>query len=221
MKNVVLVFFLLLAYFSVAQQDSSNFYKEDQFYIDANLVLQLNNSTLLRQNGFSRNVHLGYVNDIPLNKKGTRALGIGIGYAHNYLVNNLMLSSTESGFDYVIDTQTTSSKNVFLFDRVQFPIELRFRGSSPTEYAFWRLHLGYRFSYQFNARYRSETGTTFRINSELPKLQHAVNLAVGFNTWNIHLQYDLIPLFNSDIQTVNGVSPKINLFQIGLIFFIL
>ena len=85
--KVRLLFFvgiIMIGWQGIAQVDSlSTKYREDQFYISIGLQLLQENIRGFKQNGFSNNFQVGLVRDIPLNSKGSVAMGLGLGYSYN------------------------------------------------------------------------------------------------------------------------------------------
>ena len=216
---------LLLVFFGVqalAQQAIDSLaYREDQFYLDVNLLLQANDIDNFRQNGFSRSIHFGFLRDISLNKNGNRALALGIGYGYQRWVNTLNIDKEDGLYVYNIPSHSRSLSNVFSYHKLQFPIELRWRTSTATDFDFWRVYLGYRLSYQFAARYHPFFGPDFRLVDQLTPWQHSFGVSTGYGSWNLRLAYEIHPLLNQEIQLETGARPRIYPIHLGLIFYFL
>lgn len=221
MRRLLVLCFLLSLTKGYAQETVLNSYKEDQFYVDINFPLQFNSFENFKQNGFSRSIHFGALKDITLNKKGTHAIAVGLGYGFLRLVNNLNIRREQGQYLYSFPTNGIDLRNAFSTHQFQLPIELRWRSSTPTDYAFWRIHLGYRLSYQFSERYKPFFGSSFSLDNQLTPWQHSVSLVVGYNTWNIRFSYGLSPFLQDKIRTDQGVEPLIYPVQLGLIFYLL
>ena len=221
MHKISLLLFLLWASFASAQIKDSLNYREDQVYIDLNFSLQPNSISDFKQNGFSRSVHLGVLRDYPISKMGDKAIAVGMGYGFVRLVNNINVEKSQQTYLYDIPLAQRALRNVFSYHQLQLPVELRWRTSSPSEYAFWRVYLGYRLSYQFGAQYKPFFGRKFPLKNQLNELQHSVGISLGFNTWNLRFDYSLTPLLKEDILSINNRRLALFPLQIGLIFYLL
>ena len=221
MQKISLLLFLLWASFASAQIKDSLDYREDQVYIDLNFSLQPNSISDFKQNGFSRSVHLGVLRDYPISKMGDKAIAVGMGYGFVRLVNNINVEKSQQTYLYDIPVAQRALRNVFSYHQLQLPLELRWRTSSPSEYAFWRVYLGYRLSYQFGAQYKPFFGRKFPLKNQLNELQHSVGISLGFNTWNLRFDYSLTPLLKEDILSINNRRLALFPLQIGLIFYLL
>ena len=221
MQKISLLLFLLWASFASAQTKDNLDYREDQVYIDLNFSLQPNSISDFKQNGFSRSVHLGVLRDYPISKMGDKAIAVGMGYGFVRLVNNINVEKSQQTYLYDIPLAQRALRNVFSYHQLQLPVELRWRTSSPSEYAFWRVYLGYRLSYQFGAQYKPFFGRKFPLKNQLNELQHSVGISLGFNTWNLRFDYSLTPLLKEDILSINNRRLALFPLQIGLIFYLL
>lgn len=221
MRYLIIFVFVFSLGHLYAQEDASISYKEDQFYIDINFPIQRNSISGFEQNGFSRSIHLGYLNDLLLTPKGDKAVAIGLGYGFMRLVNNLNLREKQGELVYTLPTNNLSLRNVFSYHQIQLPVEFRWRTSTPEEHAFWRIYLGYRLSYQFGGRYNPFFGSPFSLSDQLAPIQHSFSLSAGFNTWNLRLEYGITPFLKNAVITADGRRPRIYPVQIGMIFYIL
>ncbi|MBD0836624.1 porin family protein [Aestuariibaculum suncheonense] len=200
-------------------------YKEDQFYLAVTYNLFGNRPVDLSQNGFSNGLHLGFMKDMPLNKRRNVALSIGLGYSTNSFYHNLYISQDENQvttYDIILQSDTYT-KNKFSNHIVEMPIEFRWRTSTPEEYKFWRIYTGFKLGYIFGNRvkYRGDLGDIQYNNIKVfEKFQYGLNLSFGYNTWNAYLYYALSPIFSKENQ-INGESIDMNNIKIGLIFYIL
>ncbi len=161
---------------------------------------------------------LEYSKDIALNKRGTKAVAIGIGYGFMRLVNNLNIRKQQGAYTYNFPTNGIDLRNAFSTHQFQIPLELRWRSSRPDRFAFWRIHLGYRLSYQFAERYKPFFGSSFSLDDQLTPWQHSASVAIGYNTWNIRFAYGFSPFLRESIRTQQGIKPLIYPVQLGLIF---
>tara|TARA_Y100000389_G_C17411754_1_gene491345 strand:- start:678 stop:1301 length:624 start_codon:yes stop_codon:yes gene_type:complete len=201
-----------------AQTDSlSTKFREDQFYISFALQLQQENISGFKQNGFSNNFQIGFVRDIPLNTRGTFALGLGLGYEYNQLISNLSLETEENNtFFKLRDNQ----KNIQTFSSLVFPLSFRFRTATPVRIDFWRVYGGLKYKLNFGAKFNPFYGSSFQ-NDYIRENNTAAFLSMGYNTWNLLLEYDLNSIFKSKSQLSSGDYPELQTLKLGLIFFIL
>lgn len=221
MRQFFCIVLLLSSVFAFAQVKDSLKYREDQFYIDFNLALQLNDVNGFQQRGFSRSLHTGVVRDFPMNQEGDKAIALGLGYGFVRLVNNINVEKTLQGYTYSIPASQRALRNVFSYHQLQLPVELRWRTSSSLDYAFWRVYLGYRLGYQFGAQFNPFFGRKIPLHQQLSPWQHSLGISIGYNTWNLRFDYTLTPLFKEEIQSDTGGSLKVLPIQMGLIFYIL
>lgn len=229
MKYLFSVLFFLLAAPCFAQEEfakvGDSLYKEDHFYAGVTYNLLGNRPKGLSQSGFSLGFHLGYIKDMPINKKRNVAIGIGMGYSTNSYNQNLLINRDGSGnFVYnILEDAGTYSKNKFSAHLVEVPIEFRWRTSTPAKYDFWRIYTGFKFGYTIinTSKYQGDLGRIkHRGNSAFNKLQYGLTLSAGYNTWNIHVYYGLNPILSEDIQ-LEGENIDFNAIKIGLLFYIL
>ena len=71
----LLIFFNINILFS--QNIKSDFYREDQIYISLYYNSLKNDVSDLKENKFSSSINFGFIRDIPLNKSGKFAIGLG------------------------------------------------------------------------------------------------------------------------------------------------
>jgi hypothetical protein len=201
-----------------AQTDSlSTKFREDQFFISFALQLQLENISGFKQNGFSNNFQIGFVRDIPLNTRGTFALGLGLGYEYNKLISNLSLETEENNTFFIL---RDNQKNIQTFSSLVFPLSFRFRTATPVRIHFWRVYGGLKYKLNFRSKFNPFYGSSFQ-NDYIRENNTAAFLSMGYNTWNLLLEYDLNSIFKSKSQLSSGTYPKLQTLKLGLIFFIL
>ena len=139
-----------------------------------------------------------------------------MGLAHNSLNNNLKLNESELNF---VTNLSSININRYNYTEFQIPFEFRWRNSSLTNYKFWRIYPGLRFSRVIKSKYIFEDDTTIDKIDVFPmeKNQLGVTLNVGFNTWNISLYQSLNSFFDkndySDIEDLKQ-------FRMGFVFYI-
>ena len=229
MKYIVYFLFLCplfgITQTDVASTEIDSLYREDQFYVGLTYNLVGNKPVGFSQNGFSLGFNMGFVRDMPINKKRNVAIGIGLGYATNAFNQNILITKTGSGsYNYSILNDTQSfTKNKFSNQLIEVPIEFRWRTSNATTYSFWRIYTGLRIGYVFynTVKHKGDQGDFKLINvSDFNKFQYGLTLSVGYNTWNLHLNYSLNAIFNDQAQ-IDGTPIDMNTIKLGLMFFIL
>ena len=173
-------------------------YLEDQLYVAFTYNMLSNKPSDINQNGLSGGLALGFIKDLPINKRRNFGFGIGLGYAMNIFVQNLKITEEnnvvrfEKAMDYSINKLTKQA--------IEIPFEIRWRTSDPVTYKFWRVYAGMNFSYVFDFRtkFRDENGTLRTSNiDEVETFQYGLSLAVGRSTWNLYIYYALTNMFKN------------------------
>ena len=59
------------------------------------MIFQKESIDSFKQNGFSNNFQIGFLRDVPLNKKGGMAIALGLGYGFDKIFSNLNLDNDE------------------------------------------------------------------------------------------------------------------------------
>ena len=207
------------------QIDIDNAYREDQFYASITYNLLSNAPEGISQNEFSTGFHFGFIRDMPINKKRNWAIGLGLGISSNSYNQNLIISENGGNYDFAVADVDFGSiqKNKFTTYLIDVPFELRWRTSTASEYKFWRIYTGFKFSYLVY--------NTTKLNSELidvnlsnvdafNKVQYGLTLSAGYGTWNFHIYYGLNTVFDNT-ALINGESIDLSTLKIGLVFYIL
>jgi hypothetical protein len=211
--------FLFFHSFGFSQEDSQK-YREDQIYFSVyynSLGSELDN---FKENKFSSSFNIGFIRDISISKSGKFALGLGVGYGTNSFNNNMKLSYNNQNLYELLSNRDAPTKNTFNFSEIQFPLEIRWRNSSPSNYKFWRIYAGLKYSKVIQSAFKHDSSkenyklTNLPINLD----QLGFTLNIGYNTWNIGLYKSLRPFFNKNIQSLPLVLEQ---FKVGLIFYIL
>ena len=224
----IIIFFISLPFF--AQQKEIDFdavdslYREDQFYVNITYNALRNRPKDITQNKLSTGIALGFLRDMPINKKITVAIAVGLVYSLAIYNQNLGISNANGINSYqVLDPNISFSKNKLSFHYIDVPIEFRWRNSTPESHIFWRVYTGLKLSYLFYDEYKSVSsfGTTKQShNSDFNQFQYGVYVAVGWNTWNFYAYYGLNPLFKSSAK-IDNQSIDMNTVNFGLMFYIL
>lgn len=216
--------FILLSFSSFGQTTNDSIstqrYFEDQFYLGLSYNFLLNIPEGSNQRNLSYGLQAGVIKDIPLNRSGTKAIGIGAGLALNSYYSNLVADFSNDEITYSIDDDITRSK--LETHLLEFPLEFRWRNSTVEEYKFWRIYTGIKAAYIVGARSKFVSGTSSEgfYNTDLSKFQYGLTLSFGYNTFNLHAYYALTDLFDGS-ATVNGEVLQYRPLRIGLIFYIL
>lgn len=226
---IFLIFtFFVTAVFSqeITSKVVDSLYKEDQFYIGTTYNVLINIPDNLAQNSFSLGFHLGFIKDMPINKRRNKSIGVGLGYSTNSYIQNMLIQQDNSGnFSYnIIDTETVSfTKNKFSEHVLELPIEYRWRTSTKKSYKFWRIYTGVKFGYVLanRSKFIGSLGELKYNNIEdFNTIQYGLTLSVGYNTWNVFVYYGLNPIF-SDTAQLNGETLDMNAIKVGLMFYVL
>ena len=219
MHRILILIFLFFHSFGLSQEDFQK-YREDQIYFSIyynSLGSELDN---FKENKFSSSFNIGFIRDIPISKSGKFALGLGVGYATNSLNNNMKLSSDNQSLYELFTNRDAPTKNTFNFSEIQFPLEIRWRNSSPSNYKFWRIYAGLKYSKVIQSAFKHDSSLeNYKlINLPINLDQLGLTLNIGYNTWNIGLYKSLRPFFNKNIQSL---PQGLEQFKVGLIFYIL
>ncbi len=234
MKNILLFilgsfsFFLSLGQDQIDSQPDKvldSLYREDQFYVGLTYNLLLDRPRTISQSGFSGGLHLGFIRDMPINKRRNVAIGLGIGYSLNVFNHNLFIRR-EGGVEQATFSSlegTNFGTNRFTTHLVEAPLEFRWRTSIPDTHKFYRIYTGFKLGYMhsFSARFKGDLGEVreTKIN-ELDRWRMGVTFTFGWNTFNFHFYYSLNSLF-SDEALIEGRTVGITPARVGLIFYIL
>lgn len=198
-------------------------YREDQFYVGVTYNLLGNMPSNVSQNGFSSGFQIGFVRDMPINKKRNVAFGLGFGYSVNSFNQNILISKENNVYTYMTIDNSQFSKNKLFQHLIEVPFEFRIRKSTPTEHKFFRMHTGFRVGYLFanSYKFKGNEGNYKLTNiDDFNQLQYALTFSIGYDTWNFFLQYGLNPIFNSDAK-LDTQAIDMNTIKLGLIFYIL
>lgn len=198
-------------------------YKEDQFYAGVTYNLLSNKPTKISQSGFSLGFHLGFIKDMPINKRRNLAIGIGLGYSTNSFNQNLLIDNQSGYTNYSALAESNYSKNKFSQHIIEIPFEFRWRTSTASEYSFWRIYTGFKAGYMMShsAKYNGDLGSIKLQNIEgFNKFQYGLTLSVGYNTWNLYAYYALNSVF-SNKALIDGNQIEMKTVKLGLVFYIL
>ena len=219
------IFFFLFFFFTAnhlfSQEIDEDLYREDQIYINFYYNSLKNGVEEFKENKFSSSINFGFIRDIPLNKSGKFALGIGLGLGFNSYNNNLKINQINNNLNFeFLENQREYDKNKFLSSEIQIPLEIRLRNSSINTYKFWRFYAGIKYSRVLSSKYKFDSeNIKYHIDDiQLNPDKLGLTLNIGFNTWNIGLYKAIRPFFD---KKNNNLSTDLEEFKVGLIFYIL
>ena len=216
--TIILIFPFKLQSQKTAKQNDSIFYREDQIYFGASLLLLNTNQDDLKMRGLSRHFQFGLMRDIPLTKSGKLSSGLGLGISFEKFTTNLIpLENGIYSFDLENNINSFFSVSVKSFE---IPFAIRWRNSTNLDYAFWRIYGGIKINWNFQNK-ATENLNFKTTNQEINTFATNAFLSFGYNTWNFYLSYPLAPIFNSKITNSNNSSIRISPIKVGLIFFVL
>lgn len=212
MKYFFTLIFLSFSYLIFSQKTNlPERYWEDQLYASVTYNTLNNQPSNLSKNKFSYGIGFGYIKDIPFNRLGKWALGLGLGYGFDVFNHKMHIDNSENF------SPSTNDNKLYLHN-LEFPIQLRWRNSDAKKYAFWRIYGGVRLSYNINNTYSSDTKTIKNIKA-YNKFQTGLELSVGYNSINFYIYYGLNPLFK-DVK-INNEQINTRIARLGVIFYIL
>lgn len=227
MRYIIWIFILILGGNVFGQQGEEQIdlkYLEDQFYLGTTYNIVLNKPTNVTQRNFSYGLMGGFIRDIPVNSNRNVGFGLGFGYAYNNYYTNLLAVESTTGTDYIVlDDDVSYKRNKVDTHVLEFPIEFRWRTSTPTEYKFWRVYAGMKLGYVLGARSKfvsSDDKIAFK-NNDIERFRYGVMLNFGYSTFNVHLYYALNNLFKDGVSTVEGEAIEFTPLRLGIIFYIL
>lgn len=199
-------------------------YREDQYYFGVSYNLLTNMPDGMFQNGFSSGFHLGFLRDMPINTRRNVAFAIGFGYSTSSINNNLLITQVQDHtYTYELLNDSQFTKNKFVQHLVEMPLEFRWRSSTASTYKFWRIYTGIKLGYVFasNTKFKnvSEKVKTNNIK-DFNELQYGLTLAVGYDSWNIFMHYNLNTIFE-DAAKLNSTTIDTKMLKIGIMFYIL
>lgn len=212
-----ILFFLWIPFFCFSQEikpiEMDSLYREDQFYASLSYNLVQNRPDGFKQFSFSPGITFGILRDFPISKNRHWAIAPGIGYSYNnikqFINSKEIVGATENNTSENIRTIITTHS-------IDFPLEIRWRNSTPYSHSFWRIYTGLKTSYVFNSKLKLEStteSTKESISDEINRWQYGAYISVGFNTWNPYIYYGLNPIFKEGSKMSN--------FNVGFIFYIL
>ena len=224
MRFLVSLLLLVSFFISFSQKnDVDNKYLEDQFYLGLYYSTLTSSPENFNQNKFSSTLNFGFIRDFPFNKQRNFGVGVGVGLSLSSSNSNLKLSDLNSSVSGEIVNGADFTKNKWNTTRIEFPFEVRWRTSTPTNYKFWRVYFGVKTSYLLKSKYKYESLSSDYTLENLPfrKTQSGITVNAGNNTWNLGLYMGLNPIFNKEFGQNNPNLKDLKEFKLGLVFYIL
>lgn len=231
MKKKIFIIIILLhgkKIFSQSVDSLDLYYLEDQLYIgfSYNVILNKNsiNGIPIRNGTFSNGFSLGFIRDIPINERRNIGIGLGLGFRQDNIYTNLKIFQDDSGniLPTVMETENYTSNKITL-NKLEIPLEFRWRTSTPKEDNFYRLYAGFIFSYVFsyyNAYQDENIDLRYYNNGTANNFQYGISFLFGYGYLNFFGLYNLSPIFSSGFK-INESKINISNLNLGLRYFIL
>ncbi len=202
------------------KNSDSSFYREDQFYLGMSMVFLTSSTPEFEPSGLSRHFQWGVIRDFPLSAKGTWAAGVGAGMGFDRYTTNLKRTEEKGLSTYTF--QQNDQKNSFFITQsaLELPVTLRWRNSTASDYAFWRVYGGVSLQWFYLVKGKYEENKV-NLKNDFETFGATAHMSIGYNTWNFYVGYSLTPLFSEAAQANSSVPLDMVPLTIGLIFYIL
>jgi len=230
-KTLLLLFIFLNAFQSNIYAQKDNYYLEDQIFITATYNLLVNKNDSIAQGGFSNGTSIGYIRDIPLNKRRNFGLGIGVNYSIGHYYQNISIKTKDNGSSVIQRMDSREFiRNKFSLSYLEIPFEIRYRTSTIDKDKFFRAYLGFKVGYRIRSYSKLKNDITEIAYYNLREFnwwRYGLTLNIGYSTWNLHLFYSLNDVFKND-TSAKAVTPgnddipmNMNELSIGLTFYLI
>jgi len=222
-KQFLFLFFGFLFTSINAQKDSLQLgdrYAEDQLYVLISYNQLFDQPNQVKGSGFSYGLSAGFIKDFILNKEGSFSIGLGFGYNFDSFNHGLKVSQINNEVTFEIDNALTSNK--LSTSNLEFPFEIRWRGSNANKYRFWRVYAGVKATYNLSNSFKYNNGAqsfVFNNVSRYNKWQYGLTLSIGYDAFTAHMYYGLNSILKDSSIGTTDISTKI--MRIGLIFYLL
>lgn len=231
LKPTITLILAFVSYSTIAQDTVAlatvdSLYREDQFYIGVTYNLTANVPKDVKARGLSGGVQIGFMRDMPINKRRSIALAVGAGLAYDQFGQNLFIGETtdnKTSFQVLDKEEVDFTANRFSMALIEAPVEFRWRSSSPTNYRFWRVYAGFRvgYAYYYKATFKQAGSKVSQTKiPEFDPIRLAATLSFGYNSFNFFASYSINPFFK-DAQTVDDEKVEFRAVKVGLMFYIL
>lgn len=219
-SGILLCSFGTLLCQEISKETIDEHYLEDQIYTSITYNILIDTPNGVNQKGFSGGFSLGFIKDIPFNSKRTFGMAIGIGYNYNAYIQNILFTDNNKLITATLASDYNSNR--FVSNSVEFPLEFRWRTSSPSNYKFTRVYIGGKIGYAFQTRskFSNDYGVIKTKNvAAFNKINYGLTLAIGYSTFNLYMYYGIKPLFKSLQIDQDPIDMKE--LQVGFKFYIL
>lgn len=230
--RIYLYIFLALISFNNIAQDTipdafnDSKYREDQFYIGATYNILSNVPSGVNIRGLSGGIQLGYLRDMPINRRRSLAIAVGAGLSFNEYGQTLFIGETTSGetiFTVLDDQNVDYTRNRFNTSSIDAPIQFRWRSSTPDTYKFWRIYTGFKVGYVYWYKSTFKQPGNNVTQTDIPEFENIrfdATFSFGYNSFNFFAAYSLNPFFK-DAITTDGKEVNFKTIQFGLMFYLL
>lgn len=228
-KNLILFLVISFSFCLQAQNKVDSLriknYLEDQFHVGIAYSLLTNKPANINLRGFSNAFLIGYLRDIPFNKKRNTGIGIGLSYTFSTYFHNMKIVDLD-GKTYFSDFEDIDdfSANKLTFHSIDLPFEFRLRNSTYKRDKYWRLYLGMKVSYIFSHKSQfildQDNRKSYRNFDHFNTFQYGLTASAGVGTWNGYVYYGLTNLFDNALYNDVDVL-DVKSIRVGLIFYIL
>ncbi|MFC7357911.1 porin family protein [Jejudonia soesokkakensis] len=235
-KATAILFYLLLLspiINCIGQEPSGPFskeidslYREDQFYFGINYNILSDKPVGVEIQGLSGGLQLGYLRDMPINKRRNIAIAIGAGVSFDTYGQNLFIGeedSEETIFTVLNSSEVNYDRNRISVYSIDAPIEFRWRSSTASTYKFWRVYAGMKigYVYHYKTTFKQPGNEVFQTDiPEFEPLRLGATLSFGYNTFNLFAHYSINPFFKNALTT-DGQDVSLKTIKLGLMFYIL
>ena len=206
------------------ENEIDSLYREDQFYVGFSFNFLTDLPSEVNQSGISGGLSVGFIRDIPFNKRRNISLGLGLGFNTNTYGQTLQIRRQNDTDSFeAISPDLRYDNNRFTTNLIELPIELRWRSSDVDKFSFWRVYLGLKFGYVFSSKsvFRSqEENYSFRSIQGITKLRSSASLTFGYGAVNFNILLALNSIFN-DVRDAFGEEVNMRPVKVGLVFFFL
>jgi hypothetical protein len=223
---IALLYFQGIAQDTIPETIGDSKYREDQFYVGAtyNLPVDVPNGVKIR--GLSGGFQFGYLRDMPINKRRSVAIAMGLGLSFDEYGQTLFIGESNDNttvFTVLDDREIDFTRNRFTTSTIETPIEFRWRSSTPNTYRFWRIYAGFRvgYVYWYKATFKQTDNNVYQTNiPEFERLRLGTTLSFGYNTFNFFAYYSINPFFKNAVTT-DLQAVDFRAIRVGLMFYIL
>lgn len=232
MKIIYLSILLCFCSTAIAQEnlswlkenESDSLYREDQFYLGFSFNFLTDLPSEIEQSGFSGGLVLGFIRDMPVNKRRNLSVGLGFGFNLNTFGQTLQIKREDEKDNFTpIDPDLNYDTNRFTTNLIEVPLELRWRSSDVGKLSFWRVYLGFKFGYVLTSKsvYRGpEESFSFRSVGGINEFRTSATFTFGYGAVNFFVDASITPVFDEVLDS-RGEDVTIRPIKVGLVFFFL